>query len=223
MRPTHTLVSQHAQAWLCRWARIPLEDVEGEAIQEHFQAAIDFVQDAQASGGAALVHCHEGRSRSVTLVLAYLLLTQARPPWSGLTLLLRRPSPHPCMASRSTCNWLAVWAHHPRPGAPGCGRPLAGAPSANCMASIKSKASALAAQGMTLQQALDFVRAKHPVASPNAGFLQRLVSLDTELHGGSSVKVAATSGLGCHQSGAACGGGQCMRCADACEAKQAWR
>ena len=118
---------------VCRWARIPLEDVEGEAIQEHFQAAVDFVQDAQFSGGPALssgcpccMVCHKsldcsvraggrafrwkmwrvkpsrstsrrpstscrthrlaavqpwctamrGRSRSVTLVLSYLLLTQ---------------------------------------------------------------------------------------------------------------------------------------------------
>ena len=48
-------------------------------------------------------------------------------------------------------------------------------------------------QDMTLQQALDFVRERHPVASPNAGFLQRLVSLDTELHGASSVKVGLGS------------------------------
>ena len=44
-------------------------------------------------------------------------------------------------------------------------------------------------QGKTLEEALAFVRERHPVASPNAGFLQRLVSLDTELHGQSSVKV----------------------------------
>ncbi len=35
---------------------------------------------AKAGGGALLVHCHEGRSRSATLVLAYLM--QAR----GMTL-----------------------------------------------------------------------------------------------------------------------------------------
>ena len=61
-----------------RWARIPLEDTEGEAIHEHFQAAVDFIQEAEAAGGAALVHCHEGRSRSVTLVLAYMLHTQVQ-------------------------------------------------------------------------------------------------------------------------------------------------
>ena len=65
-------------ACCARWTRIPLQDVEGEAIHEHFQAAADFIQEAEDAGGAALVHCHEGRSRSVTLVLAYLLHTQAR-------------------------------------------------------------------------------------------------------------------------------------------------
>ena len=47
-------------------------------IGEHFQAAYDFIEAAKAAGEAVLVHCHEGKSRSVTLVLAYLMRSQVR-------------------------------------------------------------------------------------------------------------------------------------------------
>lgn len=42
--------------------------------------AQDWIDAALSSGGAVLVHCHEGKSRSVTLLLAYLMLNR------GLTL-----------------------------------------------------------------------------------------------------------------------------------------
>ena len=89
--PARTIAAPYSEQGSCsklqvgcgRWTRIPLEDTEGEAIQDHFQAAADFIQEAADAGGAALVHCHEGRSRSVTLVLAYLLHTQVLPSLEG--------------------------------------------------------------------------------------------------------------------------------------------
>ncbi len=63
-----------------RCMRCPLRDVEDEDIDRFFDDAARFIGAAAAAGGAALVHCHEGRSRSVTLVLAYLMRSQARPP-----------------------------------------------------------------------------------------------------------------------------------------------
>ena len=52
--------------------------MEEEDIGRYFDAARGFIEGAAAAGGAVLVHCHEGKSRSVTLVLAYLMQTQAR-------------------------------------------------------------------------------------------------------------------------------------------------
>jgi protein-tyrosine phosphatase len=40
------------------------------------QQARDWIDASLASGGAVLVHCHEGKSRSVTLLLAYLMLSR---------------------------------------------------------------------------------------------------------------------------------------------------
>lgn len=42
--------------------------------------AQSWIDAALSSGGAVLVHCHEGKSRSVTLLLAFLMLSR------GLTL-----------------------------------------------------------------------------------------------------------------------------------------
>lgn len=50
-----------------------MRDMEEEDIGRFFSAAAAFIEEACSSGGAALVHCHEGKSRSVTLVLAYFM------------------------------------------------------------------------------------------------------------------------------------------------------
>ena len=59
-----------------RCLRIPVSDMEGEDIGRYFDAAQAFIDSALAAGGAVLVHCHEGKSRSITLVLAYFMKTK---------------------------------------------------------------------------------------------------------------------------------------------------
>lgn len=59
--------------------RIPLRDVEEEEITPYFSHASSFIDSALSSGGGVLVHCHAGRSRSCSLVLAW-LITRRR--WS---------------------------------------------------------------------------------------------------------------------------------------------
>ena len=59
--------------------RCPLRDMEEEDIGAYFDTAREFIDAAAAAEGAVLVHCHEGKSRSVTLVLAYFMQTQVGP------------------------------------------------------------------------------------------------------------------------------------------------
>jgi hypothetical protein len=61
---------------LCRCLRIPISDMEEEDIGCYFDEARSFIDSAAAAGGAVLVHCHEGKSRSATLVLAYFMKTK---------------------------------------------------------------------------------------------------------------------------------------------------
>lgn len=61
---------------ICRCMRCPVRDMEEEDIAQYFDAARAFIDEARSSGGAVLVHCHEGKSRSVTLVLAYFMQTK---------------------------------------------------------------------------------------------------------------------------------------------------
>lgn len=56
-------------------ATLPLLDLLMLSLQ-----AQSWIDAALSSGGAVLVHCHEGKSRSVTLLLAFLMLSR------GLTL-----------------------------------------------------------------------------------------------------------------------------------------
>ena len=58
---------------MCRTLRCAITDVEDDDISTHFAVAYAFIAGAAAAGGAVLVHCHEGKSRSVALVLAYLM------------------------------------------------------------------------------------------------------------------------------------------------------
>lgn len=104
----------------CRCRRYPLQDVEEQEIVPFFSQATDFINEAQQSGGKLLLHCHEGKSRSITLALAYLMQTK---------------------------HW-------------------------------------------TLKQALEFVTEARPCASPNAGFMTQLLTLEEKLHGKQTVKVS---------------------------------
>jgi len=57
--------------------RCPIRDEEEVDIAAHFETAYAFIEEARVKQEAVLVHCHEGKSRSVTLVLAYLMKSQA--------------------------------------------------------------------------------------------------------------------------------------------------
>ena len=61
---------------LLRCRRYPLKDVEEQEIIPFFSQATDFINEAEHSGGKLLLHCHEGKSRSITLALAYLMQTK---------------------------------------------------------------------------------------------------------------------------------------------------
>jgi hypothetical protein len=54
-------------------SRLPLRDNEAQELGGALGEVEAAVDAAARRGGAALVHCHEGRSRSVALVLGYLM------------------------------------------------------------------------------------------------------------------------------------------------------
>lgn len=56
-----------------QYLRVAIEDRAAERICEHFETCRAFIKAALTSGGSVLVHCHMGRSRSATLVAAYLI------------------------------------------------------------------------------------------------------------------------------------------------------
>lgn len=59
-----------------QWSRLPLPDREDQDLMPTLQKALDIIAEAEASGGKVLVHCHEGKSRSVSVCLAYLVSKQ---------------------------------------------------------------------------------------------------------------------------------------------------
>ena len=52
---------------------IPIGDFDEENIYIHFKKTNAFIHKALKSRGRVLVHCYRGKSRSVTLVAAYLM------------------------------------------------------------------------------------------------------------------------------------------------------
>eukprot|EP00730_Choanoeca_flexa_P014416 TRINITY_DN6299_c0_g1_i1.p1 TRINITY_DN6299_c0_g1~~TRINITY_DN6299_c0_g1_i1.p1 ORF type:complete len:466 (+),score=35.22 TRINITY_DN6299_c0_g1_i1:208-1605(+) len=59
-----------------QYQQLGVIDTPDADIQEYFEIAIAFIEQARAEGKRVLVHCQAGISRSTTIVLAYLMATQ---------------------------------------------------------------------------------------------------------------------------------------------------
>ena len=59
---------------------VSARDEEGEDLLRHFGATAAFIGGARAAGGAVLVHCLAGRSRSAAVVCAYMMHASAPAP-----------------------------------------------------------------------------------------------------------------------------------------------
>jgi len=55
------------------YLRIPVMDNYTDSISDSFEKAFDFIETARLNSQAVLVHCAQGVSRSVAIVLAYLM------------------------------------------------------------------------------------------------------------------------------------------------------
>eukprot|EP00929_Paragymnodinium_shiwhaense_P049818 TRINITY_DN25124_c0_g1_i1.p1 TRINITY_DN25124_c0_g1~~TRINITY_DN25124_c0_g1_i1.p1 ORF type:complete len:727 (-),score=211.64 TRINITY_DN25124_c0_g1_i1:271-2451(-) len=60
------------------WHRLALADVESQDLQAAFEEGLRIIDQAVAKGGKVLVHCHEGRSRSVSMCLAYMMTREKK-------------------------------------------------------------------------------------------------------------------------------------------------
>mmetsp|Transcript_19671 Transcript_19671/g.62375 ORF Transcript_19671/g.62375 Transcript_19671/m.62375 type:complete len:273 (+) Transcript_19671:24-842(+) len=83
------------------YLHVAVDDRSGVRISDHFEEANAFINDCIQGGGAALVHCVMGRSRSATLVCAYLMSSQGMPMLTALDLVRQarpRAQPNPSFA-----------------------------------------------------------------------------------------------------------------------------
>lgn len=107
----HSLAPAHPNDFV--YKVIEVADREDVALSQFFDECFAFIEEARSSGGGVLVHCFAGRSRSVTIVVAYLMFKR----------------------------------------------------------------------GMSLSEALQYVRMKRPMISPNSGFKLQLQEYERFLQG----------------------------------------
>lgn len=55
------------------YKKIEVLDSPDTNLEQHFDECFNFIDEAKRQGGGVLVHCFAGRSRSVTIVVAYLM------------------------------------------------------------------------------------------------------------------------------------------------------
>merc|ERR1712226_1588677 len=79
-----------------KWHRLALEDTEDQDLLSCLEEGLRIIDEAVASGGKVFVHCFEGKSRSVSLCLAYIMTRERRPLAEGLAFMKsRRPPARP--------------------------------------------------------------------------------------------------------------------------------
>ncbi|KAK9117693.1 hypothetical protein Sjap_016640 [Stephania japonica] len=82
---------------LFEYKNFSIFDNEDTQICDIFEEAFEFIDGVERSGGKVLVHCFEGRSRSATLVLAYLMQRKSLTlleAWNTLKKAHRRAQPN---------------------------------------------------------------------------------------------------------------------------------
>ncbi|KAL5983679.1 Very-long-chain (3R)-3-hydroxyacyl-CoA dehydratase [Asimina triloba] len=82
---------------LFQYKNFSISDNEDEKISDLFEEASDFIENVVSLGKKVLVHCFEGRSRSATVVLAYLMLRKNMTlleAWNKLKRVHRRAQPN---------------------------------------------------------------------------------------------------------------------------------
>ncbi|PWW78896.1 dual specificity protein phosphatase 12 [Tuber magnatum] len=68
---------------------IEVDDVEDENLLEHFPDSNKFISEALKGGGAVLIHCAMGKSRSATILTAYLMASRRLAPHLALGIIKR--------------------------------------------------------------------------------------------------------------------------------------
>uniref|UniRef100_A0A7S1CB64 protein-tyrosine-phosphatase n=1 Tax=Bicosoecida sp. CB-2014 TaxID=1486930 RepID=A0A7S1CB64_9STRA len=72
LNATKQLPNYHERDFM--YCKLPIEDSPTEDLTPHYEAAFDFLDSARAVDSFCMVHCIAGVSRSVAIVMAYLLV-----------------------------------------------------------------------------------------------------------------------------------------------------